>query len=216
LENLKDAMLPIWQLRIKNIATVGPHALNPSPLLVRAGFELATNMAALSSAEMQQALDAWPVDLDALPASVRAACDLWARLRLPAIDLAIRNLDANPNRGFTAPGGRFPKSHKHWALTVHGTATAGGGPTPSPSDLRSLLPTTPDVVSDKLRSLEAQLLQQSSTIASLLRQQAAIIWGSKPTLKCTYMSHFLTFLQKCHKGTLITLKCWKITFKKHL
>jgi hypothetical protein len=38
------------------------------------------------------------------------------------------------------------------------------------------------------------------------------IWGSKITLKCTYMSHFLTFLQKCHKGTLITLKYWKITF----
>jgi hypothetical protein len=36
--------------------------------------------------------------------------------------------------------------------------------------------------------------------------------GSKITLKCTCMSHFLTFLQKFHKGTLITLKYWKITF----
>ena len=173
-----------WKINLKNtsklavkiqiIATVGPHALNPSPLLIRGGFEAATKVAALSTAEIQQTLDAWPVDLDALPASVRAACDSWARLRLGPIDLAIRDLDADPNQGFTTPGGRFTKPLKCRALTVHGVAPPGGGPTPTPAELRSLLPATPDVVSEKLRSLEAQLLQQSSTIASLLRQQAAV------------------------------------------
>jgi hypothetical protein len=39
--------------------------------------------------------------------------------------------------------------------------------------------------------------------------------GSKPTLKCTHVSLFVTFLQKSHKGALRTLKVCKITFLKH-
>ena len=131
-------------------------------------------MAALSTAEIQLSLDAWPADKDDLPASVRATYDSWVALTMGPINAAITALEADPNKGFTTPGGRVNKPFKCRALTVHGVGTAAGGPTPTPADLRSLLPTTPDVVSEKLRKLEAQLLQQDSTIKALLRQQEAV------------------------------------------
>ena len=123
----------------------------------------------LDDADIRLVLDAWPADDVGLPASVRAAFDAWDALRMPAI-----NDDAAV--GFLTPrGGGFNKKHKCRTLAVHSVAAPGGGATPLPAELRTLLPAGGgDAVSAKLRALEDQLVAAQSTIASLVRQQAAI------------------------------------------
>ena len=86
-------------------------------------------MAALTEAEITQVQDAWPADVEDLPASVRSAYDAWIALNMPAINLAIRALNSDDAVGFQTPRGRgFNKPQKCRALTVRGVPpTAGGG-----------------------------------------------------------------------------------------
>ena len=48
-------------------------------------------MAALSEAEIQGVIDAWPADDTGLPASVRTAVDAWTALTLAPAALLIRD-----------------------------------------------------------------------------------------------------------------------------
>jgi hypothetical protein len=60
-------------------------------------------MAALSAAEITTVLDTWPSDDADLPTMVKAAVDAWKDKRMPAINLAIKALNDDPNTGFTTP-----------------------------------------------------------------------------------------------------------------
>ena len=133
-------------------------------------------MAALTAAEIQTVLDAWPSSDGDLPGTVRAAFDSWNDLLTPTINAAVQALNDNPASEFTTPGRvrGFNKPHKCRTLAVHGVEATAGGPTPSPAELRSMLPASGDAVSEKIRLLETQLLQQKDTIASLVRQQNAV------------------------------------------
>ena len=95
----------------------------------------------LDDADIRLVLDAWPADDAGLPASVRAAFDAWDALRMPAINDAIRTLNDDAAVGFLTPrGGGFNKKHKCRTLAVHSVAAPGGGVTPLPAELRTLLP----------------------------------------------------------------------------
>ena len=131
-------------------------------------------MAALTPAEIQTVLDAWPSSDDDLPATVKAAFEAWNGLRMPEINVAVQALNDDPASGFTTPGTRFNKPHKCRTLAAHGVATPAGGPTPLPAELRSMLPASGDTVSTKIREMESQLSQQRDLIASLVRQQNAV------------------------------------------
>ena len=131
-------------------------------------------MASLTPAEIQTVLDAWPATDDDLPTTVKTAFDAWFALRMPEINVAVQALTADPASGFTTPGRRLNKLQKCRALAAHGVETPSGGPAPSPEELRSMLPTSDDAVSAKIRMMEAQLVQQRDLIASLVRQQNAI------------------------------------------
>ena len=131
-------------------------------------------MASLTPAEIQTVLDAWPATDDDLPTTVKTAFDAWFALRMPEINVAVQALTADPASGFTTPGRRLTKLQKCRALAAHGVETPSGGPAPSPEELRSMLPTSDDAVSAKIRMMEAQLVQQRDLIASLVRQQNAI------------------------------------------
>jgi len=95
-------------------------------------------MAALTAAEIQTVLDAWPSADDDLPATVRAAFDSWNDLLTPTINAAVQALNDNPASEFTTPGRvrGFNKPHKCRTLAVHGVEATAGGPTPSPAELR--------------------------------------------------------------------------------
>ena len=139
---------------------------------------------ALTTAEINTVLDTWPED-DALPPSVKLLFDGWQELRMPAINAAVQALNDDPTSGFTTPSGRgYHKSHKCRTLTMHGVPVAAGGPTPSPEELRSMLPPVEgvaDAVSERMRLLEQEvresrltLTQQATIMDSLVRQAAAM------------------------------------------
>ena len=129
----------------------------------------------LNVAEMKSVEDAWPTSNSGLPASVQTAYDSWFGLAMPAIDAAVRQLHDDPGAEFTTPRGRgYNKPQKCRTLTIHRIAAAAGGPTPIPAELRSMIPGSSDDVSDKIRSMEQLLERQEATIASLVRQQAAV------------------------------------------
>ena len=88
-------------------------------------------MAALSEAEIQGVIDAWPADDTGLPASVRTAVDAWTALTLGPINTAIQNLNDDPALTWQTPTGRgYLKVHKVRTLVAHGVAATAGGPTP--------------------------------------------------------------------------------------
>ena len=123
-------------------------------------------MAALSEAEIQGVIDAWPADDTGLPASVRTALDAWTALTLGPINTAIRNLNDDPALTWQTPTGRgYLKVHKVRTLVAHGVAAAAGGPTPLPADLRSMT-AAPDAISEKIRLMEQQLAAQRDEIAA--------------------------------------------------
>ena len=122
-------------------------------------------MAALTDAEVQNVLDAWPTDDANLPVSVQAALDSWKEQTMGPINAAITGLNDDPTSAFTTPAGRgYLKANKLRTLVAHGVAVAGGGPTPLPAELRSMV-STPDVVSEKIRVMEQQLAMQRLEIA---------------------------------------------------
>ena len=138
----------------------------------------------LAAAEIQTVLDTWPED-DALPASVKLLFDGWQELRMPMINAAVQALNDDPTSGFTTPSGRgYHKIHKCRTLTMHGVPVAAGGPTPSPEEMRSMLPPADgagDAVSERMRLLEQEvrdsrqtLTQQAAIMDSLVRQAAAM------------------------------------------
>jgi hypothetical protein len=138
-----------------------------------------------TAAEIQTVLDAWPED-DASPASVKLLFGGWQGLRMPAINAAVQALNDDPTSGFTTPRGRghHHKIHKCRTLTMHGVPVAAGGPTPSPEEMRSMLPPADgagDAVSERMRLLEQEvresrqtLTQQAAITDSLVRQAAAM------------------------------------------
>jgi hypothetical protein len=122
-------------------------------------------MAALTQAEIQNVLDAWPADDTGLPGSVQVALDSWVALRMEPINTAIAQLNDDPTSAFTTPVGRgYLKSHKVRTLVAHGVAAAAGGPTPVPAELRSMV-SAPDAISEKIRRMEEQLQLQRKEIA---------------------------------------------------
>ena len=122
-------------------------------------------MAALTDAEIQTVLDAWPADDAGLPGSVQTALDSWTRQTMVPINAAITQLNDDPASVFTTPSGRgYLKAHKVRTLVAHGVAVAAGGPTPLPAELRSMV-STPDVISEKIRVMEEQLRLQRQEIA---------------------------------------------------
>ena len=123
-------------------------------------------MAALSEAEIQGVIDAWPADDTGLPASVRTAVDAWTALTLGPINTAIQNLNDDPALTWQTPTGRgYLKVHKVRTLVAHGVAATAGGPTPLPADLRSMT-AAPDAISEKIRLMEQQLAAQRDEIAA--------------------------------------------------
>ena len=131
-------------------------------------------MAALTDAEVQNVLDAWPTDDEGLPASVQAALDSWKPQTMNPINAAIASLNDDPTSAFTTPAGRgYLKANKLRTLVAHGIAVAGGGPTPLPAELRSMV-STPDVVSEKIRVMEQQLAQQRQEIADSRQEIAGL------------------------------------------
>ena len=122
-------------------------------------------MAALTDAEIQTVLDAWPADDAGLPGSVQTALDSWTGQTMGPINAAITHLNDDPASAFTTPSGRgYLKAHKIRTLVAHGVAVAAGGPTPLPAELRSMV-STPDVISEKIRVMEEQLRTQRQEIA---------------------------------------------------
>lgn len=123
-------------------------------------------MAALNDAEIQSVLDAWPADDAGLPVSVQAALDAWSALTMNPINTAITILNDDPASVFTTPRGRgYLKMNKVRTLVAHGVAVPGGGPTPLPAELRSMV-SAPDAVSEKIRLMEQQLAAQRDEIAA--------------------------------------------------
>ena len=124
-------------------------------------------MAALNDAEIQSVLDAWPAEGTVLPESVQLAVDSWTALTMGPINTAITSLHDDPASVFQTPrGGGYLKLNKVRTLVAHGVAVAGGGPTPLPAELRSMV-AAPDEVSEKLRLMEQQLLVlQNENVAS--------------------------------------------------
>ena len=123
-------------------------------------------MAALNDAEIQSVLDAWPADDAGLPVSVQAALDSWSALTMNPINTAITILNDDPASVFTTPRGRgYLKMNKVRTLVAHGVAVPGGGPTPLPAELRSMV-SAPDAVSEKIRLMEQQLAAQRDEIAA--------------------------------------------------
>ena len=124
-------------------------------------------MAALTDAEIQTVLDAWPADDAGLPGSVQTALDSWSGQTMVPISATITQLNDDPPEVFTTPRGRgYLKAHKVRTLVAHGVAVAAGGPTPLPAELRSMV-STPDVISEKIRVMEEQLRMQRQEIAAL-------------------------------------------------
>jgi hypothetical protein len=123
-------------------------------------------MAALTDAEIQTVLDAWPADDTGLPGSVQTALDSWSGQLMGPINAAITQLNDDPASVFTTPRGRgYVKAQKVRTLVAHGVAVAAGGPTPLPAELRSMV-SAPDVISEKIRVMEEQLRLQRQEIAS--------------------------------------------------
>jgi hypothetical protein len=170
----------VWSLSLSI-----PHTLNSSPLFIKGGLGLAAIMAQLNDDEARRVLDAWPDDTD-LPASVLAALREWRSESLTAIDPAVEILNADPARAFSTPRNNFLKERRCRTLVAHGVPTNGGA-TPSPAELRSMIPAddtrSTDSRSDsgsqqsssnmeeKFEALEAKLLAAQSTIDMLVKQR---------------------------------------------
>jgi hypothetical protein len=117
---------------------------------------------------------------------------------MPAINAAVQALNDDPASGFTTPSGRgYHKSHECRTLTIHGVPVTAGGPTPSPEELRSILPPVEEVadaVSERMRLLEQEvresrstLTQQATIMDSLVRQAAAmssLVRTTRSALRC--------------------------------
>jgi hypothetical protein len=82
------------------------------------------------------------------------------------INSAINALNDDPASVFQTPAGAgYLKMNKVRTLVAHGVAVAGGGPTPLPAELRSMV-SAPDVVAEKIRLMEQQLAVQRDEIAA--------------------------------------------------
>jgi hypothetical protein len=86
----------------------------------------------LSEEEAKLVLDAWPADIDRLPASVRATYDAWDKMNVAAINLAAGFAE------FVLPR-TLRKAERCRALTVGGISPVVGLATPSPADLRTII-----------------------------------------------------------------------------
>ena len=134
-------------------------------------------MAALTAAEIDQIVAAWPDDDAELPASVLSAFRGWKTQTLAVINPALARLNDDETVGWTtpAPAVSFNKNPKCRTLTAHGVAPPLGV-TPSVFELRAMLPVeegADNVASETRRQLQemaAQLRAAEGTIATLVRQ----------------------------------------------
>ena len=134
-------------------------------------------MAALTAAEIDQIVAAWPGDDSNLPASVEQAFMGWRAQTLAVINPALLRLNDDATAGYEtpAPSALVNKTPKCRILTAHGV-TPPLGVTPSVFELRSMLPAAegpssvdPEVMR-QLHEMAAQLRLAEGTIATLVRQ----------------------------------------------
>ena len=134
-------------------------------------------MAALTAAEIDQIVAAWPDDDADLPASVLAAFRGWSTQTLAVINPALARLNDDATVGWTtpAPNVSFNKTLKCRTLTAHGVAPPLGA-TPSVFELRAMLPeeegsdSVAPEIRRQLQEMAAQLRAAEGTIATLVRQ----------------------------------------------
>lgn len=134
-------------------------------------------MAALTTAEIDSIVAAWPGDDEGLPASIDAALRGWKAQTLTVINPALKRLNDDDGVGYTtpAPSVQVNKPVKCRLLTANGVAPPLGV-NPSIVELRSMLPPAegsssvdPDVVR-QLNEMAAALKLAEGTIATLVRQ----------------------------------------------
>ena len=132
-------------------------------------------MAALTAAEIDQIVAAWPGDDSNLPASVEQAFMGWRAQTLSVINPALLRLNDDASVGYEtpAPSVSVNKTPKCRILTAHGV-TPPLGVTPSVFELRSVLPAAeepssvdPEVMR-QLHEMAAQLRPAEGTIATLV------------------------------------------------
>ena len=134
-------------------------------------------MAALTAAEIDQIVAAWPDDDAELPASVLSAFRGWMTQTLAVINPALARLNDDETVGWTtpAPAVSFNKNPKCRTLTAHGVAPPLGV-TPSVFELRAMLPVEEGAdnvapeIRRQLQEMAAQLRAAEGTIATLVRQ----------------------------------------------
>jgi hypothetical protein len=161
-------------------ATVAVHTLYLSPVRhpgrVYRVSQLVSEMAALTAAEIDQIVAAWPSDDEGLPASISAAFRGWKAQTLSVINPALQRLNDDVAVGYTtpAPEVQFRKVPKCRMLTANGVAPPLGV-NPLVFELRAMLPSSgssnvdPEVMR-QLHEMAAQLKLAEGTIATLVRQ----------------------------------------------